>query len=98
MLSNNLDDTMDFFNSLAKDIYGKLGGLMTRSDYRSFKSLYDDKALQTEYDNLGKDLKEEEQYLSDYEDKWYDKFAAMEKAMEKVNSKQNALAGLFGTG
>ena len=33
-----------------------------------------------------------------YEDKWYDKFAAMEKAMEKVNSKQNALAGLFGTG
>ncbi len=98
MLSNNLDDTMDFFNNLAKDIYGKLGDLMTRSDYRSFKSLYDDKALQTEYDNLGKDLKEEEQYLSDYEDKWYDKFAAMEKAMEKVNSKQNALAGLFGTG
>ena len=44
------------------------------------------------------DLKDEEQYLSDYEDKWYDKFAAMEKAMEKVNSKSNALAGLFGTG
>ena len=36
--------------------------------------------------------------LSDYEDKWYDKFAAMEKAMSKVNAKSNALAGLFGTG
>ena len=98
MLTNNLTDTMDFFNNLAKNLYGKLGDLMTRSDYRSFKSLYDDKALQTEYDNLTKDIKEEEEYLSDYEDKWYDKFAAMEKAMEKVNSKQNALAGLFGTG
>ena len=98
MLTNNLTDTMDFFNSLAKNLYSKLGSLMTRSDYRSFKSLYDDKALQTEYDNLTKDIKEEEEYLSDYEDKWYDKFAAMEKAMEKVNSKQNALAGLFGTG
>lgn len=98
MLTNNLDDTMDFFNNLAKNIYGKLGDMMARSDYRSFKSLYDDKALKKEYEDLEKDLKDEEQYLSDYEDKWYDKFAAMEKAMEKVNSKQNALAGLFGTG
>jgi flagellar hook-associated protein 2 len=98
MLTNNLDDTMDFFNNLAKNIYGKLGDMMARSDYRSFKSLYDDKALKKEYEDLEKDLKDEEQYLSDYEDKWYDKFAAMEKAMEKVNSKSNALAGLFGTG
>ncbi len=98
-LTNNLDDTMNFFNQLAKGVYDALGKQMQRvPDYRSFQTLYDDKLLQKEYDNLTADLKKEEDYLSDYEDKWYDKFAAMEKAMEKVNSKSNALAGLFGTG
>ncbi len=72
---------------------------MTRVEgTRSFQKLYDDKQLQSDYDKLTKELKEEEDYLSDYEDKWYDKFAAMEKAMAKVNSKSDALAGLFGTG
>lgn len=98
-LTNNLDDTMNFFNQLTKDVYNQLGTMMTRvPDYRSFQSLYDDKMLQKEYDSYTNKIKQEEDYLSDYEDKWYDKFAAMEKAMEKVNSKSNALAGLFGTG
>ncbi len=98
-LTDNLDDTMNFFNQLAKGVYDALGKQMQRvPDYRSFQTLYDDKLLQKEYDDLTADLKKEEDYLSDYEDKWYDKFAAMEKAMEKVNSKSNALAGLFGTG
>ena len=98
-LTNNLDDTMNFFNKLTKDVYDQLGTMMTRvPDYRSFQSLYDDKMLQKEYDSYTNKIKQEEDYLSDYEDKWYDKFAAMEKAMEKVNSKSNALAGLFGTG
>ncbi|MBO4338281.1 MAG: flagellar filament capping protein FliD [Lachnospiraceae bacterium] len=98
-LTNNLDDTMNFFNQLAKGVYDALGKQMQRvPDYRSFQTLYDDKMLQKEYDDLTADIKKEEDYLSDYEDKWYDKFAAMEKAMEKVNSKSNALAGLFGTG
>ena len=97
-LTNNLDDTMNFFNQLAKGVYDALGKQMQRvPDYRSFQTLYDDKMLQKEYDDLTADIKKEEDYLSDYEDKWYDKFAAMEKAMEKVNSKSNALAGLFGT-
>ncbi|MCR5774626.1 MAG: flagellar filament capping protein FliD [Lachnospiraceae bacterium] len=98
MLTNNMDETMEFFNTLAKSAYDKLGKLMTREEgYRSFQSLYDDKLLQTEYDKLTDDIEAEEEYLSDYEDKWYDKFAAMEKAMEKVNSKSSALAGLLGS-
>ena len=97
-LTNNLDDTMDFFNQLAKGIYDKMGKMMTRSDLRSFQSLYDDKAMKDEYDKIQKDIEKEEKAISDYEDKWYDKFAAMEKAMEQVNQKSNAIAGLFGTG
>ena len=99
MLSNNLQDTMDFFNALSKNVYDKLQSAMTRiPDYRSFQTLYDDKMMQTEYDNYTKKIKEQEDYISDYEDKWYDKFAKMEKAMSNVNAKANALGGLFGTG
>ncbi len=94
-LTDNLEDTTEFFNSLAKGIYDSFGKLMTRSDYRSFQSLYDDKALQDEYDQITDDIEDEEEYLSEFEDKWYDKFAAMEAAMEKVNAKSNAIAGLF---
>ncbi|MBQ9360893.1 MAG: flagellar filament capping protein FliD [Lachnospiraceae bacterium] len=98
-LSNNLEDVTEFFNQLAQGVYESLGKQMTRVEgTRSFQKLYDDKQLQSDYDKLTKELKEEEDYLSDYEDKWYDKFAAMEKAMAKVNSKSDALAGLFGTG
>ena len=97
-ITNNLEDTMSFFNNMAKGIYDKLGKLMARSDYRTFQSLYDDKALKDEIDKATKDLEKEDEAISEYEDKWYDKFAAMEKAMEKVNAKSNAIAGLFGTG
>ena len=37
-----------------------------------------------------------EQKLNDYEDKWYKKFAKMESAMAKMQSKTNALGGLIG--
>lgn len=98
-LSNNLEDVTEFFNQLAQGVYESLGKQMTRVEgTRSFQKLYDDKQLQSDYDKLTQELKDEEEYLSDYEDKWYDKFAAMEKAMAKVNSKSDALAGLFGTG
>lgn len=97
MLANNLDDTVEFFSKLTSGVYDNLTKQMARvPEYRSFQSLYDDKQLQKEYDNLSTKIKKEEDYLSDYEDKWYDKFAAMEKAMAKVNSKSDALGGLLG--
>ena len=34
--------------------------------------------------------------MNEYEDNWYKKFSKMEAAMAKMQSKTNALSGLFG--
>ena len=95
-ITDNLDQVRNFFKNLTGNVYKTMTKQMQTSEYRSVYSMYDDKALQKEYDKYTEDIKKEEERVSDYEDKWYDKFAAMESAMEKMNSKSNALAGLMG--
>ena len=81
---------------MSGDLYKTMTKQMSSTEYRSVYSMYDDKALQSEYDKYTKDIANEEEKLSDYEDKWYDKFSKMESAMEKVNSKSNAISSLLG--
>ncbi|MCR5650164.1 MAG: flagellar filament capping protein FliD [Lachnospiraceae bacterium] len=95
-ITNDLDSVKGFFTKLSGDIYKTMTKQMSRTEYRSIYSMYDDKALQNEYDKLTKDIEKEEEKLSDYEDKWYDKFSKMESAMEKINSKSNSIASLLG--
>ena len=73
-----------------------LDGMMKSTDYRSLYSVYDDKKMKEDYDNYAKEIKEAEQKLLDYENKWYDKFAAMETAMAKMQSNASAITGLLG--
>lgn len=86
----------DFFVKLAQSMKTKLDGLMKGTNYSSTYTVYEDKRMKTEYDEYTKKIKEEEQKLADYEDRWYKKFAAMETAMAKMQSNMNAVSGLFG--
>lgn len=95
-LSKDPEEVADFFAAVCKDIYGKLDKLMASTDYSSIYKVYNDKQLKKEYDDYTKKIKEAEQKLSDYEDKWYDKFAAMETAMSKMQSNQNAVSSMLG--
>ena len=69
---------------------------MASSDYSSIYKVYNDKKMKTDYDKYTKDIKNLEKKLSEAEDRYYKKFAAMEKAMAQLNSGANAIAGLFG--
>ena len=95
-LSDDLDTVRSFFKQLAGATYTTMSKQMQSSEYRSVYSMYDDKALQKEYDQYTEDIKREEERVSNYEDKWYDKFAKMESAMEKMNSKTSALSSILG--
>ena len=95
-IANDLDSVKSFFTQMSGDLYKTMTKQMSSTEYRSVYSMYDDKALQSEYDKYTKDIANEEEKLSDYEDKWYDKFSKMESAMEKVNSKSNAISSLLG--
>lgn len=96
-IASNLEDVTDFFNQLAQGLYKKITESTKHSDYRSVYSMYDDKTLQKEYDDMESDIADEEEKLADLEDKYYDQFSAMETALAKLQEKQNALGQLLGT-
>lgn len=94
-ITNNLDGVKEFFSQLTGNLYNTMTKQMTSTDYRSVYKMYDDKAMQTEYDDLTDDIDDETDKLNDLEDNWYDKFSKMETALTKINSKQSAISSLL---
>ncbi len=68
----------------------------TDKRYSSVYKVYNDKQMKTEYDSYSKKIKKAEKELSDYEDKWYKKFSAMEVALSKLQSNTNAVTSMLG--
>lgn len=96
MITKDPDTVVDFFTQLSKSLYDKLNKLMARSDYSSLNSVYDDKKMKEDYDDYTSKIKTAEDKLTDYEDKWYKKFSAMETALAKMQSNASAITGLLG--
>ena len=99
MIANDPDTTIKFFTKLSQNLYDKMSEMSSSvKDYRSFGSFYDDKKMKSDYESYTSKVKEQEKKLNDYEDKWYKKFAAMEKAMSKMQSGASAVTALLGGG
>lgn len=91
------DGTAEFFANLCKAMYTKLDKvMMERTDYSSVYKVYNDKKLKSEYDDYTKQISAAEKELSDYEDKWYAKFAAMESALAKLQSNASSVTSMLG--
>ena len=58
--------------------------------------VFDDKKMKSDYDDYTSKIKDLEQKLNDYEDKWYKKFAAMETAMAKMQQNSSSVTALLG--
>ncbi len=97
MIANDPDTVISFFTKLSQNLYGEMSDMSKSVEgYRSFGSFYDDKKMKSDYDDYTSKIKEQEQKLNDYEDKWYKKFAAMETALAKMQSSANAVTSLLG--
>jgi flagellar hook-associated protein 2 len=86
-----------FFKSISSEMYSKLGDLMKSTDFSSAYTIYEDKQMKKQVSNFKTQLKDEQEKLTKMEDKYYDRFAQMEKAMTKLNEQTNSLAGMLGT-
>lgn len=95
-IANDPEKVADFFSALCKKMYSNLDSMMKSTDYSSMYKVYDDKRLKEEYEDYDEKIAEAEEKLSDYEDKWYDKFSAMEVALSKLQSNQNAVTSMLG--
>lgn len=95
-IANDPDKVVEFFTQLSRNLYEKLGDMMKKTDYSSSFTLYDDVAMKEEYDDYTSKIKTQEQKITDFEDRYYKKFSAMETALAKLSSKESAISGLLG--
>ena len=97
MIASDPDTVVSFFTQLSKNLYDKMESLSKSVDgYRTYGNFYDDKKMKSDYSDYTTKIKELEEKLADYEDKWYAKFSAMETALAKMQSNTNAVTSLLG--
>lgn len=97
MIASDPDTVISYFSELFKNMYSEMSELSSSVEgYRSFGSFYDDKKMKEDYTDYTSKIEELEEELADYEDRWYEKFAAMETAMAKMQSNSNAVTSLLG--
>lgn len=95
-IASDPDSVVAFFTGLSKSLWGKVNTLMTKTDYSSSFTVYEDVRMKEEYDAYSEKIKKQEDKITALEDKWYKKFSAMETALAKMQSNQSAVTSLLG--
>ncbi len=96
-IASDPDTVIGFFTDLVNNLYMELNNQSKSVEgIRSFGKFYDDKRMQEEYDNYTTKIKEQEEKLTAMEDRWYNKFSAMETALARLQSNQSAVSSLLG--
>lgn len=95
-IASDPDKVIEFFSQLSASVYNKLTDKMSSSTLSSAYTVYNDKQMTTQYNQYTKDIKEWEDKISDYEEKYVKQFSAMESALSKLNSQSSSLSGLLG--
>lgn len=97
MIASDPDTVISFFTQLSKNLYDKMSSLSSSvNGYRSYGSFYDDKKMKSDYDSYTSKIADLEEKLADYEDRWYEKFTAMETALANLQSNANSVTSLLG--
>lgn len=97
MIASDPATVQKFFAGLSKNLYDTLTDKMKAvKDTSSAFTVYNDKTMEKEYKDYTDRIKKEETKLNALIDNWYKKFSAMETAMAKLQSKNNAVSGMLG--
>lgn len=96
MIAQDPELVSKFFQQLTNNLYTEMQGMMAKSELSSAMTFYNDIELKKEYDSYAEKISKQEEKIKDLEDKWYDKFSAMETALAKLSSKSSAISGLLG--
>ncbi|MDE6530062.1 MAG: flagellar filament capping protein FliD [Lachnospiraceae bacterium] len=96
LIASDPEAVTSFFQQFSNKMYDDLFSKMGTSEFSSIYKVYNDKQLKSEATEWDKKIAELEKALTDMEDRYYQKFSRMETALAKLNSKQTAVAGMFG--
>ena len=95
-INDDPDGVVDFLKQLTDGLYKSIDGKMKKTTLSSSNTVYNDVQMSNQLKAYEKDVKKWEEKITAYEDKWYNTFAQMEKAMSKMQSQQSQLAGMMG--
>lgn len=97
MIKNDPDSVVSFFTQMSNDLYLGMNKLSSSvQGQRTFGNFYEDKKMKADYDTYKTKISDMEEKVNAYEDRLYKQYAAMEKALAKLQSKTNAISGLVG--
>lgn len=96
MIATEPETVMNFFVGLSNNMHDELDKKMSATTLSSALTVYNDKQMKKEYDAYTEKIKKQEEKLNALMDKWYAKFSAMETALAKMESKNNAVSSMFG--
>ena len=92
----NPDAVTQTLTTLGSEMYTNLQNAMKRTELSSALTFYNDKQLDSEISDYKDKVTELQEKLQEEEDRYYEQFSAMEKAMTQLQSKQNYISQLFG--
>lgn len=96
-IANDPDTVVNFFAGLVNNLYKELNNQSKSIEgIRTFGTFYDDKKMKEDYTNYTTKIKAQEAKLTALEERWYNKFTAMETALAKMESNKSAVASLLG--
>lgn len=91
MIAADPEKVMEFFTQLSQEMYKGLNEKMGSSSMSSIYKVYNDKQLKSEATDWDKKIADLEKKVTDIEDRYYQKFAQMEKLLSTINSKSAAM-------
>ena len=95
-IASDPESVASFFQQLSSTMFDDLSKKMTTNEYRSYGSFYEDKKMQSDYDDYKTKISDWDEYVADIEDRYYKQFSAMESALSKLNSQQTAFQNMLG--
>ena len=95
-ISEDPDTVVSFMQGLAKNLYESVDSRMKSTSLSSIYTVYNDKEMASEYSDYTSLITKWQERLEQQEEYYYQKFAAMETALSKLNSQTSSLTGLFG--
>lgn len=87
----------EFFQKLSSSVYNDLTKRMSSSSVSSIYTIYNDKQMSSEYSDYKDKVSKWQEKLEYYEEFYYKKFSAMEKALSKLQSSTSSLSNLLGS-
>ena len=96
-ITNDPDAVVNYFQTLAQNMYKTLTNKMSSSSLSSAFTIYNDKEMSSQYSDYDDKIDEWDDRLTDYEDYWYSKFSAMETSLSKLQSQTSSLSSLLGS-